>query len=165
MVFRGDGRLKFCKTCGLLDVVQNVCRLYKKIVNPEADYCSEYNENPQACDYCQRYVPNEALNIVFNGDKTHFMCPRCASAINTCNFCEELNYCDFETNPSSVPKIIKQEIRQGNFISVQTVKNIERIRLTCQNGCKCWSEDFGCMKEFGYCDNICSVYKHLNEQF
>lgn len=46
MVFRGDGRLKFCKTCGLLDVVQSVCRLYKKIVNPEVDYCSEHNENP-----------------------------------------------------------------------------------------------------------------------
>jgi hypothetical protein len=46
-----------------------------------------------------------------------------------------------------------KEIRQGNMIAQQQVQNPERIRQTCQKGCKCWDEEFGCLKSNGCCGN------------
>lgn len=44
------------------------------------------------------------------------------------------------------------------MITVTEVMNPERIRQTCEKGCDCFSADFGCMKQFHYCERIDHVY-------
>ena len=59
----------------------------------------------------------------------------------------KLVYCDFEENPIALPKQIQQQIRQGNSIISTVVVNPERIRETCEKNCKCFSKEFGCLRQ------------------
>ena len=108
------------------------------------------------CETCSRQTQQQVL--ASDGDLWHILCPNCADQLNSCAFCQKVNTCDFETNPSSLPKIVQQQIRQGNMVSVTTIKNPERIRQTCQNGCDCFSAEFGCMRDFHYCERMEHVY-------
>ena len=110
------------------------------------------------CAFCGR--PN--AKIITPDDKRHYlMCIQCYQAFNTCQACVNGSVCDFETNPSPLPKQIPQEIRQGNMIIQTTVPNPERVKLTCFN-CKCFNEDeLLCCKQFNYCQH----YKELTPSF
>jgi hypothetical protein len=78
------------------------------------------------CETCSRQTKQQV--IVPDGDLWHILCPSCADQLNSCGFCKNGDKCDFETNSSSLPKFVQKQIRQGNMISVTTVKNPERIR-------------------------------------
>jgi hypothetical protein len=114
------------------------------------------------CETCSRQTKQQVL--VPDGDLWHILCPSCADQLNSCGFCKNGGKCDFETNPSSLPKFVQKQIRQGNMISVTTVKNPERIRQTCQNGCPCYDSEFECMREFYYCERIDHVYEDNSER-
>ena len=109
------------------------------------------------CETCGR--PTEQQVLAPDGNLWHILCPNCADQLNSCGFCKNAGKCDFETNPSSLPKYIQKQIRQGPIISVMTVKNPERIRQTCQNGCPCYDSEFECMREFYYCERIDHIYE------
>lgn len=83
------------------------------------------------------------------------MCGNCFSMAGTCGLCENGTLCDFETNPSPLPKQVQKVIRQGNAIIQTVVKNPERIRETCLKNCPCCDPNFGCFKENG----TCGIYK------
>lgn len=81
-------------------------------------------------------------------------CARCFHSFGTCAMCVNRQYCDFETNPSPLPKQVQQTIRQGNMTLQQVIKNPERIALCCGN-CPCY--DTECRKEYGTCANYKEV--------
>ena len=108
------------------------------------------------CETCGR--PTELQVLCPDGDKWHILCPSCASQLNSCAFCKKVNTCTFETDPSPLPKMIQKQIRQGPMISVTTEMNPERIRQTCEKGCDCFDANFGCMRQFHYCERIDHVY-------
>lgn len=108
------------------------------------------------CETCGR--PTEQQFLCPDGDMWHILCPSCASQLNSCAFCKKSDACLFETDPSPLPKMIQKQYRQGNMVSVTTEMNPERIRQTCEKGCDCFSTDFGCMRQFHYCERIDHVY-------
>ena len=108
------------------------------------------------CETCRR--PTEQQVLCPDGDNWHILCPNCASQLNTCSFCKKVNVCTFETDPSPLPKMVQKQIRQGPMISVTTEMNPERIRQTCEKGCDCFDANFGCMRQFHYCERIDHVY-------
>lgn len=67
------------------------------------------------------------------------VCREHVAYVGRCHTCAKIRNCDFETNPSPLPKVIQSTTQtpQGMIIS-QTVKNPERIKLTCHN-CSCWT--------------------------
>lgn len=91
----------------------------------------------------------------------YIICPNCFTQVNTCNLCTYRGECDFETNPSPLPKQIQQTIRQGQMVMQTIVKNPDRIRETCQKSCKCWSDEFGCLKQNGTCGNYKEVIPNV----
>lgn len=103
------------------------------------------------CNFCGQ--PAKFISI----DPIFCLCHRCFSLLNTCNACVNGATCDFETNPSPLPKRIQKTIRQGNMTMQTVAKNEERIRETCQKNCACFSEEFGCLKENGICANYKEV--------
>lgn len=105
------------------------------------------------CDYCG----NPASSII-NEDNLKCMCAQCFSMTKTCAMCVEGGKCAFETDPSPLPKQVQKTIRQGNMVLQTVVKNPDRIRETCQFGCICFHEEFGCLKENGTCGNYKEVY-------
>ena len=108
------------------------------------------------CETCGR--PTEQQVLCPDGDNWHILCPNCASQLNTCAFCKKVNVCTFETDPSPLPKRVQKQFRQGNMITVTEIMNPERIRQTCEKGCDCFDANFGCMRQFYYCERMDHVY-------
>ena len=102
------------------------------------------------CNYCGR----DGARILYLRDEVcYFMCEQCSQHCNTCGLCNQVRYCEFETNPSPIPKQVQQTIRKNN-VQVQTiVKNPERIQLCCTS-CHCWNTAEGyCNREYMTCGN------------
>lgn len=102
------------------------------------------------CDFC-----GQSATIIDANDEEHtvFFCDRCFSVTKTCGACIKSTQCDFETNPSPLPKQVQKTVRQGNMVMQTVIKNEERIRETCRKNCACFHEDFGCLRENGTCSN------------
>lgn len=99
--------------------------------------------------------------VLMNGEKPPLLiCERCNSLSGTCVRCVSARTCPFETDPSPIPKTIQKQFWNGPMISVAEVKNPARIDITCKTSCPCFSEDFGCMKEY----NTCGKYEVRYEQ-
>ena len=103
------------------------------------------------CNFC-----GQPAKIV-DGESMICLCHRCYSLLNTCNACINGAKCDFETNPSPLPKQVQQTVRQGNMTMQTVVRNPARTDITCKAGCPCFSEEFGCLKENGVCANYKEV--------
>lgn len=101
------------------------------------------------CGYCE--VEQERFTFL-EQDGTP-ICDRCMAASGTCNLCVNAAICEFNTNPSPLPKEVQKVIRQGNMTVQTVVQNPDRIDITCRKLCKCFSEDLGCLKQFGCCAN------------
>jgi hypothetical protein len=98
------------------------------------------------CNYCGQYP---ALIVNPNGTMA---CKRCAGLFNTCHLCLNSTNCEFETNPSPLPKQVQQTIRKGNVQVQSVVKNPERIQLCCTS-CHCWNAEGYCNREYLTCGN------------
>jgi hypothetical protein len=113
------------------------------------------------CNYCGRPCLENAI-VSANPDqeserKWFVMCPQCCTQVETCVMCQEANKCDFETNSDPSPKQVQQTIRQGQMVMQTIVQNPDRVEKTCKNGCKCWNDEFGCLKQNGTCGNYTEV--------
>lgn len=145
----------YCKSCAFLGLkAPEVCALSGLKMKEEEDYCSRHSNSFQKCAICGSPV------IFHDGiiDDGHLICQSCFFHLNSCKICRFGNTCEFETNPSPLPKYVQRQIRQGNMTAVTQVMNPERIHITCEKGCKCYSTENGCMKQKGSCSNSETIY-------
>ena len=110
------------------------------------------------CDYCGR----PASTVVDTEDNCS--CVNCYKQFYTCAMCENASKCEFETNPSPLPKVVQQTVRQGPMIMTTQVKNPERIREFCHI-CQCWntSEQF-CGREDNWCPNYIEITPRFRQE-
>lgn len=151
---------KFCKTCGFLAPSQPLCLLTKRQVEPESDYCSDHRKQVFHCYFCN----NITLKPIISNNQ--YLCQRCYEALGTCGGCIHSTQCDFETNPSDIPKLVQAQVRQGNAIVLKTVPNPKRTEITCAKGCVCFDPDFGCLRQTAekYCVNHQELPIETNEE-
>ena len=130
----------------------HACLRFRTEINPDKDYCSWgiAKDTLVQCQICKRGCEKPTI-VCDNGHTPILICDSCCELLGSCKVCEECNGCDFESNPSSLPKIIQKQIPvQGGYMVTQ-VKNPERIALTCVN-CICYcKEDEACNREVGQC--------------
>ena len=88
------------------------------------------------CDICSRQINTK--NSVLCEDK--IFCFDCYNYCGSCSMCQLGESCEFQTNPSPLPKQIMKVIRNGNMVVQQPVINPERVKLFCTE-CKCFSKD------------------------
>ena len=140
-----------CNTCRLAGLkAPQVCGLTGRQITADG-YCDKHRRSVLTCSICGNIILSNGII-----DNTHLICRNCFSQIDSCNVCKNLNICTFETDPSPLPKAIQKEIRQGNMTAVTQVMNPERVRITCEKGCKCFDKKNGCSKQNGTCAN-CEV--------
>ena len=162
-----DIRHFYCETCAIstprLDVeTGRICRLWKVAIK-DTDFCFQHAKELPICDCCgnsfigKPYLIAEMVNDVATIQAS--ICPECNQYHGTCRTCKQGNICAFETDPSPLPKIVQKTIKQGNMTAVTQVMNPERIAITCQKACPCWSADFSCQKQN---HGICLQY-HMNQ--
>lgn len=107
------------------------------------------------CDYCGRPVST----IV--DSEGNCSCVDCYKQFDTCIMCCNGNTCAFETDPSPIPKVVTQTMRQGPMVMQTQVKNPERVKQFCFP-CKCFNQDeLLCGKE----DRWCSSYNEITPRF
>ena len=115
------------------------------------------------CDICGRPCFENAIVSALevegpeDSPAYYIMCPQCYADCGTCALCVSARECIFETSSSPLPKQVQQIIRQGNMTMQTVVQNPDRIRETCQKSCKCWSDEFGCLKQNGTCGQYTEV--------
>ena len=97
------------------------------------------------CNYCGKM---EASIFTPEGIGS---CPRCTQHFNTCNVCmNSIKPCEFETNPSPIPKTITKVVQKGNMRAQVEIDNPDRIEAFCLT-CPCWCD--GCGRFSGTCGN------------
>lgn len=143
----------YCPSCRLNGLkAPRVCALTGLEVGPE-DYCSKHRRSLVTCSICGQIILTGGIL-----NDNHLICNNCFSNLNSCNVCRFNNICTFETDPSPLPKAIQKEIRRGNMQAVTQVMNPERVQITCEKGCKCFSKENGCLKQKGSCTNVDVLY-------
>lgn len=158
--------VNLCKSCALRqDNIQSdtgsICLISKLQVDPVKDYCSQHRFNIPQCDICGQ-ATIEKLQVYKLDDGSFIsMCGECAKQLGQCRTCTHGTECTFETSSSSAPKTIQKQIQQGNSIFVGQVKNPERVRQTCQNGCPCFSSNNLCLKQTP--EQTCQQYLLLRQ--
>lgn len=139
-----------CGDCGfkVAQGADNICSIFRIIIDAEKDSCPKYKPVSQMkhCEICGKALLEPGIIDLKDGHP-HLICSNCLNSIETCMTCQEILDCDFETNPSPTEKTITKQIRQGNMISVTTVKNPKRIEETCKKNCKCFDEKNGCLRQ------------------
>lgn len=109
------------------------------------------------CGLCG--APLVGADLVYDTELDNTYCCKCAPYVRTCYNCHDGNFCDFETNPSPLPKQVQMTKQMGNTVMSQVVANPERIKITCQNGCPCYSVELGCGKQFCVQNRFCPSEK------
>ena len=142
---------KFCKTCAILASNAPVCQLKGIQVDPEVDYCSKYTTLLEKCEICGNGIISNNVIIDMTNKTPHIICGNCLHVLNSCRGCVHSQSCAFETDPSSLPKFVTKEIRQGNSVIVTQIRNPDRIEITCKKICPCFDPENECMRQNGSC--------------
>ena len=140
--------VKNCKEC--IFAGEGVCNRFRFTINKEQDGCPKGRTDvPEICSCCGQYV-DDLTNLV--GERLDVaLCDNCFAQRHRCVTCGQAVMCSFEQDPSPIPKVVEQRVQQGPMIQIMQIKNPERIKITCENGCMCWNPEFGCMREMGSC--------------
>lgn len=142
--------MKYCATCSLKAPDRATCMRTGAPISPTEDYCNHHTYTIYTCEQCGQLMTAVGTYIDHNSNK--LLCAKCNDAYGTCPTCANGNACDFETNPSPLPKVVVQVVRQGPMTSQTQVKNPERIAITCATNCGCYNNGI-CCKEFRTCAN------------
>ena len=145
---------KSCFTCAFRTLNPQQCPLIGyQYADDRNQVCPYWVYELPKCEVCGRIDPNYVLFL--NKDETGYIpvCSKCKELSGTCGGCSKSSTCDFETNPSPIPKAVQKRIQQGNQIIVTTVKNDERINETCAKNCECFDhETRTCCREYNCCN-------------
>lgn len=147
------GSKRNCGRCGLPGLNGGVCPVFQKPMEWDEVGCPMFAEEVTTCEICgSPIIPAVRAILFITETNTYSICDRCHTALKTCAGCKNSRSCAFENNPRP-DKYVMKTVRQGNAQIQMQVRNPEIVRLTCQNGCKCFSEEFGCLRENNCCGN------------
>lgn len=156
MTMLDDISFYYCSKCVLsqprLDLyTKRFCFRYNIPVK-DTDFCSQNTKTLKTCECCGEQFADQPTLLAKTDEENKFsydatLCPNCAQALGQCGTCKQKDICSFETDPSPLPKVVQKQIRQGNMTAVTQIMNPERIRLTCEKDCPCYSPDFSCQKQ------------------
>ena len=147
-----------CKNCAYRTLNPQTCPVIGFPYETDKSKVCPYwtNELPQ-CDVCGQLDPNYFIRETSEGTYIR-ICKTCQSKSGTCGGCLKSTVCDFETNPSPIPKAVEKRIQQGNQIMITQVMNPLRIDETCRKNCECFSEENGCLRKYNNCDKYERVF-------
>ena len=152
---------KSCLTCAYRTLNPQQCPLIGyNYADDRNQVCPYHTTEIIYCARCGNIIPTIHYPLTHYSDGTWKpTCENCLKLSGTCGGCSKSSTCDFETNPSPIPKAVEKRFQQGNQIIVTTVKNDERINETCAKNCECFDhETRTCCREYNCCRNYEGVF-------
>lgn len=141
----------YCNNCGYYRPATGLCQITGNTIDPNHAICDNFLCGEYyTCKAC--HTPIFHKQMIIDGQGNTY-CDKCWAKLNTCANCEQNVNCAFNDSPDT-PKMIQKREIVGNMQAVTNVRNPDIVRDTCQNGCSCFSEENGCMRDFNYCDNL-----------
>ena len=142
-----------CGDCALKALKHGMCPVFNANMEGHSG-CPHFTTQLTSCDVCGNVILGESYLQEENG-VFHILCAECANG-HPCKTCKELNNCRFRTDQDcQEPPYVMVQQRQGNMVVQQQIQNPKRVQATCANGCLCYSEEHGCMREYGCgCQNL-----------
>lgn len=141
-----------CKNCAYL-LSNGACPIAGYSPDPNQPVCNSFSDTKYICKVCHNPIFHKQMII---DDQGNTYCDKCWAKLSTCQNCELFVNCAFDASPDT-PKMVQKREIVGNMQTVTNVRNPDIIRKTCQNGCSCFTEENGCMRDFNYCDNLKSI--------
>lgn len=141
-----------CTHCVLPVLNGGICPIFRIKPKDEDKCCPMFKFIMENCENCGQPIVTKTIIDITKEGELHYLCEECSAKTGTCFTCKMREECEFETNPSTIPKVVQQRIQQGPMTSIVQVKNPARVEMFCKN-CKCFDEEFGCLKESGCCGN------------
>lgn len=146
-----------CNTCAKANLKDSMCSVLKVGINPTKDTCPLHSAKVKSCSLCG----GPMLKGVIVARSNHIICDNCLQASSTCNACSHAVKCDFEENPSTLPKVVMKTVRQGPAVMQTQVRNPDRIAETCAKGCGCYDPEIKeCNRQNG---GSCGNHKWIGE--
>ena len=135
-----------CRTCRRQGTFQDGspgCAKFKIKVNPEKDFCAWHDsKDAPTCAFCDEI---EGLILISLSDDWYYICQDHFKVLYTCQTCEWSAQCDFQNDHSEQPYVMRQ-VRKGNMIMSQQVKNPNLIARHCPT-CHCsYGSENNCFK-------------------
>lgn len=149
---------KHCGNCGFHNLDPQQCQLigYQYAADRKLS-CPYWTDELPICDTCGKVSLDYAFSQSPSGEYKR-VCKECLSLSGTCRSCVKSAECDYENNPSTLPKAVEKRYQRGNQIIVVQEKNPLRIDISCRVNCECFSEEFGCLRENGTCGKYEGVF-------
>ena len=154
--------IKDCAHCALPALNGGICPVFRTKPKDKDKSCPMFKFTVENCEVCGQSIITKTIIDIGEKGELHYLCEECSKKTGTCFTCKMREECEFETNPSTIPKVIQQRIQQGPMTSIIQVKNPTRIEMFCKN-CKCFDEVLGCLKENNCCGRWDSCYINSSE--
>lgn len=136
-----------CRTCrqqGTFRDGSPGCGKFNIKIDPNKDFCAWHeNEDTPSCSFCGEH---EGLYLIYLDESWHYICANHHKVLYTCQACAHNQECGFQNDHSAPPYVMRQ-VRQGNMVIQQQVKNPKLIARHCPT-CKCsFGNNNDCFKE------------------
>lgn len=138
--------MKSCATCIYSVRASSQCAKLQINVDLQRDTCPFYSNVPKICSICHRTF----ADLFIDSKDNAYLCAECLKMISSCELCINGGTCSFESDPSPLLKVVMRNVRQGNMTIQTQVRNPERVKITCANGCPCY-QNSECMRQYGQC--------------
>ena len=140
--------LTHCSDCNFYNTNENWCQQFN-LHTKSTDGCPIHSSNIINCSKCGG--PLHRSHAVATPDG-RILCEKCShSSCNTCKYSQ----CAF-LEDKTLPDTIIETKQNGPMTIQQQVMNPEKIRKHCLS-CRCFSEEFGCFKQYHCCDKYENV--------
>ena len=151
---------KSCFTCGYRTLnPQQWPLIGYSYTEDRNQVCPYWIDEIVYCARCGKVIPTKHYPLTHYSDGTWKpTCENCLKLSGTCGGCSKSSTCDFETNPSPIPKAVEKRFQQGPMTQIVQIRNPDRIDISCRKNCECFSEEFGCLRENGTCGKYNCVF-------
>lgn len=139
-----------CKDCRLANLKDLQCMLTRLPIGLKDKACANFTKELFLCEICNQQMAKPGIMVETEQDFM-MLCSNCSQKVGFCYTCECEHLCPFEQDPSTIPKMIQKQVRQGNMQMITQVPNPERIKITCETDCKCYDKEIGCLKKKSQC--------------
>ena len=148
---------KTCGSCLYRSGDTGECPFLKIPVDTKNTACPRHVDEQKVatCELCGARLTRSGGTYFVGEDRPHFTCNSCGDKTGTCATCIKTKECLFLSDPSPLPKVVQEQIRQGNVVQIMSIKNPSRVAITCVH-CDCYDKEYDiCGKEQ---DGTCSNY-------
>lgn len=135
---------KTCRNCTSRRIEDSFCQLFNIQVEESTKACPLHSTT--VCAKCGRPIQRE--KVLSNKG---IYCLNCTLLLGTCTGCQHSTSCAFQEDPTPIPKTVVKTFQQGPMTLQQEIANPDRILETCAKNCKCYNEEFGCMRQYESC--------------